>query len=280
MEKWVKIFSYGLTVISLFATICCTGDGHNQEKSVEDQPNIQPDGVASKSISTILSDDHVLVFIDKSNSIDPNKRLLFTKDQGNKIREILETNGGHLTIYFIHKNLASAPYHFERNFEKPDTKNMVEIKAKTHMNKFRNSLDSIIYFVNDAIHAHANSSNSKETDMWATIRKINEEFRNKPEKARLHVVYLSDMIESVTDPECGKDYTRKKITTAAMAKELAEVDYPLFQKCYDIKSLPKNISVMMYFPSDSNTNKDYRNYTEYWSALFAKFGVNGVKSNI
>jgi chromosome segregation protein len=89
-----------------------------------------------------------------------------------------------------------------------------------------------------------------------------------------------DLIGDITDPECGKDYTRKKITTAAMAKELAEVDYPLFQKCYDIKSLPKNISVMMYFPSDSNTNEDYRNYTEYWSALFAKFGVNGVKSNI
>lgn len=279
MEKWVKFLSYGLTAISLFASICCTGDVHIQEKSGEDRPSIQPDGVASKSIPTILSDDHVLVFIDKSNSMDPN-RPLFTKDQGNKIREILETNGGHLTIYFIHKNLTSAPFHFERNFEKPDTKNMVEIKAKTHINKFRNSLDSITYFVNDAIHAHANSSNSKETDMWATVRKINEEFSNKSEKARLHVVYLSDMIESVTDPMCGKDYTKKKMTTAAMAQELAEVDYPLFQKCYNIKSLPKNISVMIYFPSDSNTDKDYRNYTEYWRALFAKFGVNAVKSNI
>jgi len=282
MEKWVKsIIISRITFISVCVISFGCNDKSSTSTTIESNQKVTLASVTTeKSIPTIKSDDHVLVFIDKSSSIGAKNEIKFTGDQEKKLIEILKTNGGKLTIYFIHKNLASASHHFEQNFAKPDINGMVEMKAKTNLNKFNKSLDSIEVFINEAISKKAGTGNSNETDMWITVKKINDKFSQKPSSAKLHVVYLSDMIEAVVSYNCGKNYSGIKINTVDMARKLAETDYPMFKKCYNITSLPKNLSIMMYFPTDANPNKDYRNYPEYWKALFAKFGVESVESNI
>ena len=89
-----------------------------------------------------------------------------------------------------------------------------------------------------------------------------------------------EIIEAVLDNTCGKNYQKTKFIKQSDAQTAAEADYPKIKDCQGIDHLPTGTSVMIYFPTDANPDKNYANIHEYWKALFSNFGVSTVKSNL
>ncbi|MDP1817441.1 MAG: hypothetical protein Q8K92_23485, partial [Leadbetterella sp.] len=197
-----------------------------------------------------------------------------------KLKEFLGNTGGEVTIYFIHKDLASASPFFKLNCPMPDTKNKTALPRQQAINKYKGNIDSLNPQIIRAINTPISQPTSRETDLWITLKKAEDGFANLPQNGKRLLIYYSDMVESVSKSNCGKDYERTKFKDVPDAVAMGQKDASPIKRCFNIEKFSGLTEVYICFPTGALEESKHPYMFDYWRALFSEFGADKVGSNL
>lgn len=227
--------------------------------------------------------NNIVIFVDKTSSLEKADTSEIQKGAEwifQKIKPLIESGGGKVTIYFIHKSLSSASPFSEITLPLPDTKDLHSFKKKVAEEEFKRKTDSLHIKIGEAIKKPIKNGPSEETDIFVSLKKANDRFSgNIPTDGKKMILYYSDMIESVKDTKCGKNYQKVHFKNVPEAIAAGKNDAMPIKSCYVLDKLPENTSVALYIPIGALEESRYQYIPDYWKALFQEFGVMEVVAN-
>ncbi len=283
MENKIKkcLFSI-LTFFSVGIVISC---GRNEKVSSPDfvpALNTQSERAAEEKKKSVPVNG-AIVFIDKSASLQnvaSEEATKVGKQIFEKLQDFLGTFGGEVTFYFIHKDLVSASPFYTMDCAMLDTKDMTAFPAAAAKRKYNLKVDSLIYHINDAIRTPISQPTSHETDLWITLKKAEDKFANLPQNGKRLLIYYSDMVESVNNSTCGKDYEHTKFKNVPEAIALGKKDAMPIKNCTTITKFSGSTEVFICFPVGAMETSKHPYMFDYWKALFSEFEADKVGSNL
>lgn len=274
-----RFFLFFIGLISLLSP-CCKND-----TPVEKDPQVPVNTpeVGTQHIPTHPIKNGVVIFVDNTSSlekVDTNEALKGAEWIFQKTEPLIESGGGKVTIYFIQKSLSSASPFYEAELGLPDTKDMHAFKKKVAAEKFQKKVDSLHNAIKNAIKTPIKRGPGEETDIFVSLKKAKDRFSvNIPSDGKKLILYYSDMIESVKDSKCGKNYQKTYFKDVPEAIAAGKRDAAPIKSCYALDKLPENTSVALYIPIGALEESRHRYIPDYWKALFEEFGVKEVVAN-
>lgn len=282
MVKNLKIGRlFFLFVPTLLFVFSCQEDNNHASPIAENrQNNSEPHGPKHP---TYPVNNGIVIFIDKSSSVQD----VPVKESGkgsewifSQIKPLVNFSGGKVIIYFIHKSLESASPFFEGEFAVPDTRKLTAFPKRRALDAFGGSIDSLKLKIKEAIETPIEKEPGEETDLFISLKKANDRFAGLPADGKKVILYYSDMIESVKDTRCGKNYQYVYFKTVPEAETTGKKDAVPIRKCYGLENLPHGTVVSLYIPTGSLELNKHRHIPDYWRALFEEFGVKEFTSNL
>lgn len=244
---------------------------------------VNPPEIGSQQIPTHPIKNGAVIFVDKTSSlekVDTNESQKGAEWIFQKIKPVIESDGGKVTIYFIQKSLSSASPFYEAELALPDTKDMKSFKKKVAEEGFQKSAESLRIAIKNAIETPIKKGPGEETDIFVSLKKAYDRFSdNIPSGGKKMILYYSDMIESVSDKKCGKDYQKVYFKDVPEAIAAGKRDATPIKSCYALGKLPENTSVALYIPIGALEESKHRYIPDYWKALFEEFGVKEFVAN-
>lgn len=234
-------------------------------------------------IKTLPIGNSAVLFIDKTSSMtsvsqeDAKQAAKWLLDT---LLPKVETSGIELSIYFIQKDLVSASPFYRNKIEAPDTEGLITIKRLKATEGFRKACDSLRTVVQNAITLGQLKGTDTESDLFATLKKANDSLSKSPGNNNKMIFYYSDMIESVLDKTCGRDYQKKYFKTVNEAIAAGKNDAEPIRRCQSVEKLPNNTSVYIIIPNGCLDLNKHKYIPDYWKALFIEFGVKKVEHNL
>lgn len=277
MANKLKSLVYFFVLTGIIILNSCTDDSNTKE--VRRQAPIN----ASKNVPIIPIKNGIVIFIDKTSSLvnvkpeeaDKGVEWLFEK-----IMPQIESSGGEVAIYFIHKSLNSASPYLRRTLALPDTKGLVTIKRIRAQENFAKNCDSLKSEIRKAVHVQRKKESGEETDLFASLKKANDFLSAAPAYENKMILYYSDMIESVKDTKCGRNYEKIYFKTVEQAKDAGKKDAAPIRTCLSVNKLPQNTSVHIFIPNGALDTQKHQHIPDYWTALFGEFGVTKITHNL
>ena len=277
-----KISQFLFLCVPLLAPIFGCQNGASADSSSENQPRQTLQ--SEQKVPTLPMNNGIVIFIDKTSSLQDvaaEESQRGSKWLFNQIKPVISSSGGKVTIYFIHKSLESASPFFEDDFAIPDTRDMTTFPARRAVELFAHRIDSILYSkIKEAVETPIKKDPGEETDLFVSLKKANDRFTGLPSVGKKMILYYSDMIESVKDVKCGKDYQKIYFKTVPEADETGRKDAIPIRKCFGLDKLPQNTAVSLFIPTGSLELNKHRHIPDYWRALFGEFGVKELVSNL
>lgn len=270
-----------LTCSVLAIMLNCKGETRGDAKSTSPSPLNER---GRQKVPTLPVKNEVVIFVDKTSSLQNVSSGEMT--QGieylfERTKDKIASEGGRVSIYFIHKSLGSSPPFYEESFPLPDTKEMTKFRAKRSMESFQKRLDSLLRLqIEEAVKIPVKKDVGVDTDLFVSIKKANDRFLRENLSGENLILYYSDMIESVKDSKCGRNYEKIYFKTVPEAIQSGKNDAIPIKECFGVDNLPEGTMVYLFIPNGSLDLNRHRHIPDYWRALFGEFGVQTVNSNL
>ena len=227
--------------------------------------------------------NRAVLFIDKTSSMISVSQ----EDAKQSVTWLLDTllpkvhdSGIELSIYFIQKDLVSASPFYRVKIAVPNTDGMITIRRLKAMESFNKECDSLKTVILNAITVGQIKGTDKESDLFATLKKADDFLSRYPDSDIKMIFYYSDMIESVLDKTCGRNYQKKYFQKVDEAITAGKNDAEPIRRCQSVEKLPKNTSVYLIIPNGALDLNKHKYIPDYWKALFKEFGVKKVENNL
>jgi hypothetical protein len=271
-----SLVSFILLISIIILNSCSDNPGQEDEK--QKAPNS-----AIQNVPTSPIKNGIVLFIDKTSSLvnvkpeEADKGIEWLLE---KIMPQIEASGGELVIYFIHKSSNGASPYLRSKLAVPDTKGMVAFKRLKAQEEFKKNCDSLKSEIRKAVHVQRKKDSGEETDLFASLKKANDILSAATAYENKMILYYSDMIESVKDTKCGRNYEKIYFKTVEQAKDAGKKDAAPIRTCLSVNKLPQNTSVHIFIPNGALDTQKHQHVPDYWKALFGEFGVTNITHNL
>ena len=256
MKKQLKYFS---VIIPATLILSCSDTGKKYQE-VEEQKNCS------------------MIFIDKSVSVDVNKKFVnekYTKIINQLIDENVKTKGDKLEVYFVHENTGKGKAaDMVCRTEKGELTGASATDSEAISTEYSMSLDkekSIFKKMVFAQLASQNTSSSKDnTDLWAALPLIDKAVSKG---FNVKAYFLSDMVESMTAKNRRDFHSNPPVDDAAAVGWARE----------DVIAMKTNLTniglaqifIAKPFEPTASRKKNNPAISAYWQRLFMELGVTG-----
>ena len=221
---------------------------------------------------------YTLVFLDKTQSVNVNKRYVSEKYK-RTLKDIMETNmknkGDKLEVYFIHENTSKAralsvTIRSEKdNMDAANATDKEAIETAFSLSLQKEKGIFLNQLLNKLNQTNTGSSN-QSTDIWASLPVI---AKASESGSNIKVYYFSDMIESVKGID-RRDFHRNPPKNDAQAEEEAKLDF-IKLKQYAIGT--PQVTIVSPFEPTASSKENNPHVTHYWQTLFQELGGVGVE---
>lgn len=222
-----------------------------------------------------LSNIYTLVFLDKTQSVNPNDNFVKTKYASaikNLIDRNIRTEGDVLEVYFIHENTSKARAMTIRSrTAREDTHGLSPTDLEAANNAYDLSIKKerqVIYnaLMQKFMEANTSASNS-ETNISASVPVISAALETNPE---VHAYFFSDMVESMRS---GRDFHGRAPQSQEQALTWAKEDAGRY-KSHSLSGVV--VHVILPFSPNSSSKVNNPHVTEYWKTFFGELGAGKV----
>jgi hypothetical protein len=225
--------------------------------------------------SKTKTNNHVLLFFDKTQSVDVRKEFVKVKYQNaikNLIAENINNIGDVLEIYYIHENTAKAKcLSLATRTEKESTEGLnatdLEAAATNYDMSIQKERNIMLQLAIQKLEEQNTGSSNLETNISASIPIIADALNTKK---NVKVYYFSDMVESI---KTGRDFHKLAPISAAQATEWANTDVQT-NKLHNLSN--SQVYVILPFEPTSSSKENNPNVTDYWKTYFDKLGVSSI----
>ncbi len=235
-------------------------------------------GLSEKNATKIkepLKNNHILLFFDKTQSVDISKAFVKNKYEGalkNLIDKNINTVGDILEIYYIHENTAKSKcMSMVTRTEKETTEglNVTDLEAsetnyKMSIGKERKMILSMA--IQKMSEKNTGTSNL-ETNVSASVPVLSAALGATK---NVMAYYFSDMIESV---KAGRDFHKMAPNSHEQAQEWATKDVES-KKLFNLSNA--TITMILPFEPTSSSKENNPNVTDYWKVYFEALGIRQV----
>ena len=221
---------------------------------------------------TVQKPAHVLIFMDKTASVDVTKDFVYQKYSSiikDAIEKYIRKEGDILDIYYIHENTAKGKsLSLVSRTAREDTYGMNSTDLEAAQTNYEFSLKKEHnVFVRQALAKlkQKNGGNSNaETNISASLPILNDAAMSG---ATVQVYFLSDMVESLKN---GRDFHVNPPASSEEAQRWAEDDLNRFA---DFNLNGVNVMFVLPFEPTSSSKENNPNVTTYWQLLFEGLGA-------
>lgn len=218
---------------------------------------------------------YTLVFLDKTQSVNPNDNFVKTKYASalkNLVDANIRTEGDMLEVYFIHENTSKAR---ALSIRSRTAKEATEGLSPTDLEAAQNAYDlsikkerQVIYnaLMQKFMESNTSASNS-ETNIHAGVPVMTAALESHPE---VKAYFFSDMVESMRS---GRDFHNRAPQSGEQASAWAKEDAAR----YSGQSLSgTEVYMILPFSPNSSSKVNNPNVTAYWKTFFGELGANTV----
>lgn len=227
----------------------------------------------SSENTTSIAKTYVIVFLDKSSSVDFKSEAKLTSVITNNVNRI-NNPGDRYLMYYVHRNTLGAnsemDYKIDQQPLQTDAETTIEFQVRTQkwgaeiIEKKRAISDSTL---KDVLSANPNKT-SQATDLWAIFEKLSEVCEPA---AKNHVVIFSDMVESMNGS--GR---REKLNPSSKkeAEDWAVQDKTTINSTFSVdEAILKNLTLEVVLPYSALSSTFNPNIRYYWETLFKLYGI-------
>lgn len=218
---------------------------------------------------------YTLVFLDKTQSVNPNDNFVKTKYASaikNLVDENIRTEGDVLEVYFIHENTSKArALSIRSRTTKEDTDGLSPTDLEAANNAYDLSIKKerqVIYnaLMQKFMEMNTSASNS-ETNISAGVPVITAALEAHPE---VKAWFFSDMVESMRS---GRDFHNRPPLNQEQATAWAKEDAAR----YAGQGLSgAEVYMILPFSPNSSSKINNPNVTGYWKTFFGELGATHV----
>ena len=222
----------------------------------------------------LVQAQELMIFIDKSNSIDLSNTLKQEKFLYQELHQHFNTTGKTAVIKLIFENTASVVNEKKYTYSPPafnstlHKKTEVEFEKKMHQSKIRRYKKSLIRKI--IAESKTFSQEAKETHILSSLVSI-----SKIQTPNSKIIIISDFLEYSSIRKI-RNSTFKNENDAAIA---GKNDVLKLRNTYKLPDKIENeISIICVLPVQQNhQNKSFSFLESYWRTVFEEFGIVNVK---
>ncbi len=233
---------------------------------------------SSENEQESLTPAYTLVFLDKTQSVNPNDSFVRNKYAAalkTLVEENIRTEGDQLEVYFIHENTSKARAMTVRSRTlREDTRGLSSTDIEAAQNAYEISIRKereVIYqaLLQKLMEANTSSSNT-ETHVSAAVPVIASALESG---AQVQAWFFSDMVES---RRTGRNFHTKPPQNAEQATAWAKED----AAAYSATPLTgAEVRVILPFPPNSSSKVNNPHVSTYWNTFFAELNAGRVVEN-
>lgn len=229
------------------------------------------------AIATPKTNNHLLVFIDKSGSVTQAQKkfsLQFGSLLTPLLKKMVRAKGDHVEAHLVHGNTVGNPIAFEDTFQDAFVSKEDE-GPQTRNHKWKSFLDNLDRFrkktgrsLQEILDDQNNGDANKTTDVLGSLEVISNYLEHVPQGDTVVVYYVSDMVHSLKEP---RNYVAEPLRDLKEAESCAEKDYLWLLSHRKVNgTLFNHLEVQILFPSGNTDVNQNDKMFYYWDAMFKR----------
>lgn len=268
------------TICSLALAICFLGCSNNNDGSTLESTALAPE---TKVKEVENGNDVILIFLDKTLSLNDQSVLAkFKQPVQSKLYDLVNEHEDRVAVHLLHANTASSQAIVSKEIDVPPL-NEAELEEKGNRtqqdmidgrnDKLNRERNAILKDVKTAFDVDNMEKTRLQTDIWGALEVMSETFANCSDQDLKHVIFVSDMEESMKG-EQRRDFTKKAPIDKTEAEAWAKQDLEKIQKNYKIQmDVLAGTRLSIYLPSEAQKDNDFRFVKYYWEAIFDALNI-------
>jgi hypothetical protein len=220
--------------------------------------------------------NHILVFFDKTQSVDTGNAFIRNKYQSslkNLIDSYIQKEGDRLDIYYIHENTSKARVlsvtsrTLKENTEGLNVTDLEAAKTTYDMSIGRERKMILEAALQKMLEKNSGESNA-ETNISISVPLLSTALDGGK---NVVAFYFSDMVESI---KTGRDFHKMAPISHDQAEEWAKADAG---KQTGANLAGSTIKIVLPFEPTSSSKVNNPNVSDYWKIFFETLGVNSIE---